>query len=577
VGRGDGGMFKREVNLYPASLKTKNGTKYGYINNEGTFKLKPVYDSVMEFQDNGLAVIEKDSLYGIINKNGRYIVKPSYNTIVAFSEGRATVYDDKGWYVINEKGQKLTSKPYSFIGTFEEERALYSFQKDASYMYGYLDLQGNEIIPAQYNNASDFADGTALVQKEQGGNFTLIDASGKVVNTFSKPFVMKVGRDLLAFKNKDKFDAKMGIMDSSGKVLIKPTYSSIQNFQDERAVVNLSNNFENNMGLIDEKGKYYINPNYNDIIMLGHKRVAVGKAIKKDKPYLGSIYAIATTTGEILTDFIFTSVMPFEKGYASVSDEKNTYFINKTGKKALPVIEGVATLSFEGNLIKALLDQRVSYLSKTGTVIWSQNTIIPLNRQYKIIEKKYKRKEDYYVYYPMVNGMKNKKAEKKVNEKLFSLSKPDETPEIKEYTYAGDFSVEFFKEQLLVLKLDGYLYPLGAAHGMPTQNYPIINLTTGAFYELSDLFLPGSDYVKILSSLIENMIETDETYSYVFKDQYKGISKNQPFYVTDEALYIYFAPYEIGPYAAGFPTFKIPYEKIKDIINTVGEFWKAYH
>ena len=33
-------------------------------------------------------------------------------------------------------------------------------------------------------------------------------------------------------------------------------------------------------------------------------------------------------------------------------------------------------------------------------------------------------------------------------------------------------------------------------------------------------------------------------------------------------LYIYFQPYDIGPYAAGFITFKIPLKLISDIIET---------
>ena len=41
-------------------------------------------------------------------------------------------------------------------------------------------------------------------------------------------------------------------------------------------------------------------------------------------------------------------------------------------------------------------------------------------------------------------------------------------------------------------------------------------------------------------------------------------SKNQPFYVGRNALYIYFEPYEIAPYAAGFVTFRIPYEQMMD-------------
>jgi hypothetical protein len=42
-------------------------------------------------------------------------------------------------------------------------------------------------------------------------------------------------------------------------------------------------------------------------------------------------------------------------------------------------------------------------------------------------------------------------------------------------------------------------------------------------------------------------------------------------------LYIYFTPYEIAPYAAGFPTFKIPFTQILNIIDEEGEFWKAFN
>jgi len=93
---------------------------------------------------------------------------------------------------------------------------------------------------------------------------------------------------------------------------------------------------------------------------------------------------------------------------------------------------------------------------------------------------------------------------------------------------------------------------------MPTQVFPHIDLVSGQFYQLEDLFKEGSPYVVVLSKIIERQIKEDPKYSYVFPDAYQGIRKNQPFYVGRNALYIYFEPYEIAPYAAGFVTFRIP-------------------
>ncbi|MDP4164199.1 MAG: RsiV family protein, partial [Bacillota bacterium] len=146
-----------------------------------------------------------------------------------------------------------------------------------------------------------------------------------------------------------------------------------------------------------------------------------------------------------------------------------------------------------------------------------------------------------------------------------------------ESNYVGDFDVTFFKKNLVVIEISGYDYPFGAAHGMPVKKYAHIDVLSGQFYHLKDLFKQESDYVKFLSGIIAEKIKNDSTYSYLFPAGYKGISPNQPFFITSNALNLYFAPYEIAPYAAGFPTFTIPFEEIKDIIDANGSFWKSFH
>jgi hypothetical protein len=310
--------------------------------------------------------------------------------------------------------------------------------------------------------------------------------------------------------------------------------------------------------------------------------VSVGKAIDPEQPYIGSKFAIGDMKdGTILTDFIFTNVLNYDKGYISVSDDNNTFFLDKNGQiaKSLPIVKGSGTLSFVGDLIKANVDYRIFYLNSYGKVIWQQNTIIELNNQYKIIEEKYSPDKDYLVYYPQLAGLGNENIQNSINAQLKTLSEiksiTDQLP--LDYSYSGDFSVEFFKKSLLVLELDGYQYYFGAAHGMPSQVYPNINLESGQFYELEDLFKPGIDYVKVISDIIAQQIKSDPQYNYIFPDEYKGIAKDQPFYVKEDALYIYFAPYEIAAYAAGFPTFRIPYTEIISIIDKEGSFWQAFH
>ncbi|MBM6861415.1 DUF3298 domain-containing protein, partial [Clostridium saudiense] len=109
--------------------------------------------------------------------------------------------------------------------------------------------------------------------------------------------------------------------------------------------------------------------------------------------------------------------------------------------------------------------------------------------------------------------------------------------------------------------------PLGAAHGLSSKITPVINLDSGEFYSLEDLFKLGSDWKGRLNSIIQKMIDEDPQYNYVYKDGFKGINEGQNFYLDENNLYIYFQPYDIGPYAAGFITFKIPFSLIEGIME----------
>jgi hypothetical protein len=265
-----------------------------------------------------------------------------------------------------------------------------------------------------------------------------------------------------------------------------------------------------------------------------------------------------------------------------VYDAKETYFIDRTGKKAAqpPVIQGTGALTLSGRLIRADIDQRTAYYDRQGKQIWRQNGVIPLRPPYSVVEKKYKPNRDYLVYYPVVEGIASAEVSREVNDKLRKLSLAEDAGSggaTQDFSYNGDFSVSFFRKNLLVLELTGYRYPFGAAHGMPTKIYTHTNLRNGRFYKLGDLFKPGSRYVEKLSKIVGKQIENDPQYSYVFPDTYKGITSDQPFFVDNEALYLYFAPYEIAPYVAGFPTFRIPYAEIMGLISTEGEFWQSFH
>ncbi|HLO12746.1 MAG TPA: WG repeat-containing protein [Pseudoneobacillus sp.] len=566
------------IDLYPGSVRVIGGKKWGYINHKGHFVTPVKYEDAQDFQENGLAAVKTNGNFGVINRYGQFIVYPKYSSINPFSEGRAIVMDEKGFRVINERGKELTNKAYSFIGNYKNSRAMYAGKKDENYLYGFLNKQGKEIIPLQYEYVTDFNNGKAVV-KLTDGKYELIDQNGKTLQSFTSATVGQLSEAKMAFQPEK--EGKFGYMNEEGKTVIEPSFTGAQPFKNNRAVVNMAEQYYFKYGLIDQSGKFVIEPIYNDILMLGENRVAVGKAINDEMPFIGSKYAIADVFGKILTDFKFTNVLDYQNGFASASDGKNTFFIDKNGEVAqhLPVAKGNGTLSFEGALIKGIIDMRLRYYNLKGMLVWSQNQIIPLNDRFRVIERKFSPNKDYLVYYPEIQGMRFEAMQKKVNNKLAKLSgvKDIDPNQQLQSNYTGDFEISFFQKRLVVLEINGYDYPFGAAHGMPVKVYAHVDLESGVFYELKDLFRENSDYVKVLSDIIGEQIKNDPQYEYVFPNTYKGIAPNQPFYVDKNNLYIYFAPYEIAPYAAGFPTFKIPFTEIDSILNKTGVFWRSFH
>lgn len=567
--------------LFPASIRTIDGIKWGYINNKGHFVIFPQFEDASEFQQNGLAIVWIKGHAGIIDRNGRFVVQPIYSTIYPFSEGFAFVYEDnKGYKVINETGKILSDKAYAFtyIGDFHEHRVVFQeFVDRREFLYGYLDSSGKIVIPAQYKYAHDFHDDKAIVGLKNGTS-ALIGKNGERLKTYPYERMGPLSDGLISFRKTDQ--DKTGYVNLEGKVVIPPLYSSAMPFENGRAIISTSESYKSQDGLIDKSGAIIIPPKYQDINLLGEKRAAVAKAIDPEYPNAGSVFAIAdTSTGRFFTDFIYDSVNEFQGEYSSATRGVTSFFINRKGNRApnLPIIDGIGSLSLKGDLIRAYVDERFSYYDRTGHLVWTQNTNLPLIGSIHIREKKYRPHKNYLVYYPQIEGMKDKLAQSKVNQLLRNESKVKELPKNEPiyYHYSGDFSVQLLQKHLLVLELTGDETPFGAGHGMQSKINVHINLNTGQIYQLKDLFTSGSNYIKVISEIIGKEIQQQQD-TYINHDQYKGIKENQPFYVTKEHLVIYFEPYEIAAYALGFPEFKIPYHDIKTLINEKGAFWRAF-
>ena len=99
----------------------------------------------------------------------------------------------------------------------------------------------------------------------------------------------------------------------------------------------------------------------------------------------------------------------------------------------------------------------------------------------------------------------------------------------------------------------------GGAHGMTYLDDYNYNLLTGDRLILKDMFKSGVNYDEIINNFIASEINNNP--------EIKGISENQPFYIDEDGIVIYFGLYEIAPYYVGIPKFKLKFDEFSQYLN----------
>jgi len=118
-------------------------------------------------------------------------------------------------------------------------------------------------------------------------------------------------------------------------------------------------------------------------------------------------------------------------------------------------------------------------------------------------------------------------------------------------------------QKVLSFYVDYYQYT-GGAHGLTTRKAYNLDIKNGKILTFKDLFQEDYNYKAVLNEKIKNEINAHSEDYFSGNLGFTGINDEQGFYIQDENLVLYFGQYEIAPYAAGIPEFKIP---LADLVN----------
>ncbi|MDR0859311.1 MAG: WG repeat-containing protein [Oscillospiraceae bacterium] len=303
------------VTVEDGSVPTKHEKGYCFLDTQGNFdvdtsgirfdvdsaKPKRVITGISE----GLTVFEDEDLAnGYKDESGTVVIPAKYYMAYPFSEGLALVQENQGglWGFIDKSGNTVIpfeydTPPYNYgekrVTMFVNEAVVYGFTEGLAAVSkdgksGYIDKNGNAVIPFIYDKAAPFSEGLAAVLLNEKWGF--IDKNGNMVLEPQYTFGPS--------KDTSSYDYGNGV----------PFFRGGYAF-----VLNQNNSFV----LIDKDGnKLEIPDGYRpDGGFNGGVAVISQTGSRDDKTS-----AIINTNGEIL-DEGFTFILQFSEGYTLFSKE----------------------------------------------------------------------------------------------------------------------------------------------------------------------------------------------------------------------------------------------------------------
>lgn len=198
-------------------------------------RLKNILSDLM--YEKSILKYSKDGKYGIIDLSGKKITNAIYEDIdtLQFKEGELLVKKDGKYGVINIKGATIVKAQYDKIEVdkFYEEgnsykKAGYIVSKttEEGYRYGYVNLEGKEIIEIKYNDLYRVmevnSDDTYIICAENG-KYGLLKNNEKIIdNEYQSLLYNESNNTVTALKGR-----KYGVLSLTGKTIIPFEYKQI--------------------------------------------------------------------------------------------------------------------------------------------------------------------------------------------------------------------------------------------------------------------------------------------------------------------------------------------------------------
>jgi WG containing repeat len=326
---------------------TQSG-KVGLMDSEWKIKFPAKFDRIEDFDSYGLAKAHEGDRVRLINKN-TFRQSELYKGIGAFNKfGLAQIQNALGfWGLINKNFQVIVEPAYFNIGEYNDYHLAPACRE--SEKCGFINTDGKEIVPPMFADLGSYNKLGVVVVREitKDCNKDKTCKTDWVFNYQGKPILakpetnavktMKIRYEVIDSLQSDKYIGVKTYVDNDlvGYHLIEAGSYNLITAEPYTTVSPLDNNglirikLGNLWGLIDSVGKVVLKPTYADI-----KRTGDGfYPVKNESEMFGFI----DKKGKLVIPFEYDDVKSFRKGTCIVSKGKNKWgLINKFNAKIVP-------------------------------------------------------------------------------------------------------------------------------------------------------------------------------------------------------------------------------------------------
>lgn len=232
---------------------------YGYIDANGNMAISAEYVNTRNFSSE-IAMVANDDRYLFVDKDGKEISgnwpeNIAYDNDCRYDRLRYQDCDINKLGLVDKQFNVVIPAKYNFMGFCGDNGYCWFTTNDT--LYGFVNRDGKEVIPAQFVECYTFYDGATCVGVAQNNGDTLygiIDATGKYLMEPQPMYLVSLCDGMFAYLENEYW----GICDKRGNKLTEAIYQGIWDYVDGIAICQRDDKY----GYVDKKGVEIIAPQY---------------------------------------------------------------------------------------------------------------------------------------------------------------------------------------------------------------------------------------------------------------------------------------------------------------------------